>query len=248
MQPKGLMGIIKEGSDEDRMYDGLASDLIQCRGFLQNLENTRNPYKTDILEDLEREYGLKAEEGLSESERRQQLGALVYARKSNGDKDALEEALHKAGFTDAHVYDNSPAVNPGGLKDEYIVNGDIYDQRVDYTWTCTTYADQAHCTTYADQAHCGTIQDVFTEVIYADPTVNTNMVFFIAKDVTRDGTGAITGLTKLNIPINLRLAFRRIVLRLKPTGTWGALAVNWTGAVNRWGFGYFPFGNSPFGL
>jgi len=247
MQPKGVMGNIEEGSDEDKMYDGSAEDYDVLRGDLELVSQTRNPHKTKVFTDLEYEYGMFVKEGMTQQQRKDQLAALVYARKSNGDLDAMEEALHRGGFLEAHVFDNSPMVDPETLQDEYIVNGDMWEQRVDYTNTCTTFSDQKHCTTFSDQAHCGTIQDVFTEVIYDDPTVNTNMVFFVCKSVTRDGSGAIIATEKLDLPNTSRLAFRRIVLRHKPLGTWGALAVNWTGDM--WtGFGYFPFGLNAFGL
>jgi len=133
MQPDGILGDIKVGSDEDLMYDGLSEDFMTVYNWLVNMGSLSDPYKTPILEDLEWEYGIKANSILTEEERRRNLAALVYAKKSNGDIDGLQENLIKRGFISALVYDNNPVTDTTAVtmtNGEYVVNGQIFKQSV----------------------------------------------------------------------------------------------------------------------
>jgi hypothetical protein len=78
---------------------------------LDCLSCLRDPFRTPILSDLEREYGIVTDERLTEDTRRLQLASVIYQGENNGSKDDLQKALNDAGF-DVQVHENSPAVDP----------------------------------------------------------------------------------------------------------------------------------------
>lgn len=254
--PEGSLHVIAPGEDEDLLYDAIAEDYDTVKEYLDSLRNVRNPYKTPFLDTLEKEYGILKDPNLTEDERREQLASLVYATRGTGSLDDLQDQLHAAGFTDLFVYDNSPAVDPDGLvgagseslcssfyppvticadppiafcssfdRGEYVVNGDIYDQSVSLTTVCAD-PPEAFCSDPPVEL-CGDFISVKTPITY-DPATNWNCVFFIGGAVVRDGTGAIYAIESVPIELSKRLALRRIILRVKPLMTWGALAVQWT--------------------
>jgi hypothetical protein len=252
--PPGALHAIAPGLDEDRLYDGIAEDYGTVKDFLNSLKDFRNPYKTTFLDSLEKEYGILKDPNLSEDQRRANLASLVYATRDNGSLDGLQDQLHAAGFTDLFVYDNSPAVDPdifvGQVSEfmcadpptalcadppialcslysggEYVVNGDIYEQEVSLTVVCSD-PPTALCAN-PPTALCGDFINVKTAIEY-DPSTNWNCVFFVGGAVTRDGSGAIIAIESVPIELDKRLALRRIILRVKPLMTWGALAVQWT--------------------
>lgn len=109
--PEGSAWNIEVGGDLDLLFDGMADNVEVVTDFLQCLPCVRNPQKTPILSDLEREYGKKTDDRLTEQERRDSLSALIHQGDNNGSKDDLQNALNAAGFG-VQVHENSPAVDP----------------------------------------------------------------------------------------------------------------------------------------
>lgn len=91
---------------------GMADNHTTVLEFLRSLTYIRDPRRTPILDDLEREYGIFPNVNLTDAERRNKLAAIKYARVGTGSKDHLERALHTAGFTNLFVWENSPAQDP----------------------------------------------------------------------------------------------------------------------------------------
>lgn len=109
--PPGSIWTPKDDADFDKLLEGMADNHEEIRIFLSQLSVLRDPDKTFILDDLEREYGLIKDENLSESVRRQRLSAIAFARNGGGTPDFLQQVLRDAGF-DVFVYNNDPAVDP----------------------------------------------------------------------------------------------------------------------------------------
>jgi len=233
MQPEGVIGNIKTDSDEDLMYDGLSKDFMTVYEWLVNIASLRDPYKTPILEDLEWEYGIKANSILSVDERRRNLAAIVYAKKSNGDIDGLGEALVKQGFISAKVFDNNPVTDTTAItvtNGEYVVNGQIFKQVVGYKYRCIPtapeFTQQICCSTFKNQS-AGSVKDVKTEYTYV-PQGDFSKIFFVGASVVRDGVSdEITQINPVTVPIHLRGAFLETILRYKPLDTWALISVNW---------------------
>lgn len=109
--PPGPAWEAEEGKDLDLLREGRADNYEIVQDFLAILSDLRNPNKTTILSDLEREYGIPTNTLLTEATRRTRLAELVYNRSSDGSEDDLQAALRNVGF-DVYVYQNDPAVDP----------------------------------------------------------------------------------------------------------------------------------------
>jgi len=205
--PKGPIWEPEELEDFDLLLEGIADNLEVVHVFLSTLSDIRNPNKTIILSDLEREYGIPTNLLLSEDTRRTRLAELVYGMDENGTEDDLETALRNVGF-DVFVYQNDPAVDPaiflendfqmvagggnafagradafaGKIGGELLVNGEIFE-------TGRIFTSGAGSGLFAGTGHgAGEYEDLLVEKIeYPIPTDTADwpMVFFVGGAVTR---------------------------------------------------------------
>jgi hypothetical protein len=120
--PPGLD--VEPESDLDNLIEGIAENKESVRSFLATLANLRNPYKTQYLADLEKEFGFMTRTNLTHAVRRARLAARMYSRGGTGSKDNLQKstglvlgALDAAGF-DVQVHENNPAVDPAIFLDQ----------------------------------------------------------------------------------------------------------------------------------
>ena len=109
--PEGAAWNPKPGADMDKLLDAVGGVEQSLFDDFVLLAKLRDPELTPILDDLEREYGIYPDESLSDETRRSQLKAVVYARRSTGSIDYLQQRLDDAGF-ELQVHSNSPAVDP----------------------------------------------------------------------------------------------------------------------------------------
>jgi hypothetical protein len=132
--PPGPIWEPEEDADFDLLLDGIADNYEVLRLFLADLADIRNPNKTSILDDLEREYGIPTNTLLSEAVRRQRLAELAFGTSGNGTEDDLQTALRNVGF-DVYVYQNDPAVDPAIFLDQQFqmvaAGGNAYAGRSD---------------------------------------------------------------------------------------------------------------------
>lgn len=254
--PDGAIWRVAEGLGFDKLLDGMGANEERAREFLAELAYIRDPYRTPLLSDLEKEYGIKTNENISEADRRSQLAGVIYARRANGSRDFLQGQLQQAGF-DLYVYENAPAVDPAALiygqsqaycgdplaqcgeplaqcaffSGELLVNGKIGTTRIDYIVQCGEPLSQCGEPT----AQCGNYSGVtFVPLEYEIPSGATvqverwwNMIFFVGGAVTRGGSGEILSIEFVNIPIQNRNVLRQLILKYKPMHSWAAMAVNW---------------------
>lgn len=202
-------------------------DLVRL--YLDSLAYLRDPQRTPLLSDLEKEYGIITNNAISEQARRDLLTSIVYARRSPGSKSFLQDMLHQAGFTNLYVYDNAPAADPdtivnGGaqiycgdtlaqcgepnaqcawFQGEYVVNGDVYDFAVDYIVRCGETLSQCGEPT----AQCGNYAGVLrTPKTYTVP--DKKWIFsetFISDEKIEENGGTFFG--TFNQPANYGLLF-----------------------------------------
>jgi hypothetical protein len=109
--PEGPIWEVKSGGDLDKLLDGIAEIEANLKDFYSERANDRNPFKTSILSDLEKEYGVVRDDRLTEELRRMQLAAVVFAGEIMGTDDDLQLALDTAGFN-LLVHVNNPPVDP----------------------------------------------------------------------------------------------------------------------------------------
>jgi len=110
--PEGAFWTPATGGDYDNLLEGVASNTEIIRLNLDNLRRLRDPSSTPVLSDLEKEYGVLPGPGSTVSQRRSRLQAFMFRRGELPTYEFLEERLRSAGFTQAYVHANSPAVDP----------------------------------------------------------------------------------------------------------------------------------------
>jgi len=103
----------RAGFDQFLTALGLNANEIYERLFA--LGDIRNPRKTPILSDLEKEYGLLPDDRLDDTTRRQKLFAVKYAKPGTASDTDLQTILRNAGF-DVYVRRNHPPIDP----DDYL--------------------------------------------------------------------------------------------------------------------------------
>jgi hypothetical protein len=182
--------------DFDRLLTSIGENYDYAYEFLKVLAWIRNPYKTTILSDLEKEYGVLTDLNVSEQNRRNYLASIVYAGESNGTLEYLEEKLINAGFA-VQVHPNDPAVDPvifgAGAGGELIVNSKQYDR---------------------------------TMIDARSSNKHFNYIFFIGGDATRDADGRLTSIDKVLIDEDRKEQFRTLVLKYKPLHSWAIALIN----------------------
>jgi len=113
--PKGSAANPAPDSDLDNFLEAIADNTEVPRAFLESVAYIRDPYKTIVLDDLEREYGIMFNPVLTEAQRRQNVANKKF-KKASGTLWALQEALDLAGFGQSGyglmVYDNNGGANP----------------------------------------------------------------------------------------------------------------------------------------
>lgn len=164
--PPGPIWEPKEGEGLDLFLDALGISFDTIKEDIQKIESIRDPFKTILLDDLEKEYGVPDKPVLSEADRRQRLFNLKTDNDNDGTDVTLQERLDNAGFN-LTVYRNCPCINPQSILDgnfitcgeadaicgstdgsgdyivycgasggEIVVNGDIYKQFPAFTLVC----------------------------------------------------------------------------------------------------------------
>lgn len=216
--PEGPIWVSALGQDFDKFLDGKSENAETMREFLSKLSDIRNPLKTTILEDLEKEFGVGANLALTEAERRAQLLAVKTASNGDGTDTFLEDKLQLSGF-DLFVYQNDPPVDP----DTILSSG--------FLMFCDS--DEAFCG--HEDALCGKesgqllvnnipfIDSTFTVPVASDTWPS---IFFIGGVATRDpGTNEILSILPAQIPISRSNELLRLIVKYKPFHTWCGLLV-----------------------
>ncbi len=249
--PPGRFWTPAPGSDYDKLLDGMAANSDAVKADIDKLAHIRNPYRTPVLSDLEKEYGVIPAPHATDAERRDRLAVFMRKRKATGAWDEMQAKLQQSGF-DVYVHPNDPAVDPnifltqafqmvaggsnaycGGVDafcaqigGELLVNGDLYESRPNYVNRCDVAGVCCGADVYAGEFDG--YKSALVDVTYAIPTDPGYwpLIFFVGGAATRDATtGALTAIASASIPNERRLEFRRIILKFKPMHAWGGLIV-----------------------
>lgn len=182
--------------DLKRLLTACSDNHQELYEFLGTLAFIRDPKNTPILSDLEKEYGLLVDSGLTEVERRDRLHSLVYAPRGTGAASYLQEQLQAAGFT-IYVYPNSPAADPGafmgGFGGELVVNSRVYDR---------------------NGAEASKDQNLWP------------FVFFIGGTAITDNDGRILHIENPALTPAQADVIREVILKCKPVHSWAVAVVN----------------------
>jgi len=115
--PKGVAWKPKPNGNYDKILQGIGEIIDLIIDNTDNLREVRNPLLTEILNDLEREFGVLTNSALTDTERRLFLSEKKKNSIINGNPEGLQEILQKvdAGL---FVYQNNPPVDPQPFIDQ----------------------------------------------------------------------------------------------------------------------------------
>lgn len=255
LMPKGSAWEPDQSSDYEKLLQGIAENSEAVRLDMDKLRDIRNPAKTSILSDLEKEFAVIPVAGSTIAERRERLASVMFLRNELPTYEVLEQKLQDAGF-DVLVHANSPAVDPaifldqafqmtcddllpggndpqcgepeaycGRIGGELLVNGEIFDQSPNYTTLCGEALAQCD----EPNALAGQYDSItLVPIEYEIPTVAGYwpLIFFVGGEATRDPvTDELTNIDIANIAIERRQEFRSLILKYKPMFSWAGLVV-----------------------
>lgn len=110
--PPGALWHPKPDAGFDQDLDGLTDSLDEGgRALADTLADIRNPDKTPVFTDLERNYGIQPNENISNTIRVARLKQKVYQGEKVNSIEDLQAELDTAGF-DLQVHKNDPPVDP----------------------------------------------------------------------------------------------------------------------------------------
>jgi hypothetical protein len=247
--PKGSIWEPAVSGDLDKTYDGIGQILDLMNDKLEQSRYIRSPYKTSILSDLEKEFGIITNELLSEDTRRMQLQQKKNKKRSTAAADYLQALLINSGFT-VQVHRNDPPADPAifldqnfqmvagqawaiaGHEDAYAgrIGGELLVNGDEFTYTTAYDAQAGGATTYAGNSSA--VAGFFTSlgkipIVYEIPTdpLLWSYVFFVGGDAIRDGSGKLTSIEQAQVPSERRSEFLKIILSVKPLFTWAGLVI-----------------------
>lgn len=190
--PDGSFWTPAENDDYDKLLEGIAENSQAVRDDMADLASLRDPMKTTILTDLEKDYGIIYPYDVTEAQRRRALKGFMFNRNISGAYDQLQDKLQEAGF-DVIVIPNSPPIDPNTFYDpEYALEGELI---VNYLERNTIYE-------------------------IPDNPGYWPLIFFIGKSVTRDEYGNIIDIEYIDVPDGRRMAMKQLILKYKPLHSW----------------------------
>lgn len=109
--PPGNLWEAEPSEGFDQHLNGIGDTVENVRLTLDSLAHIRNPKKTPVFEDLERNYGIKPNPTVSQDIRIARLSQKVYQGSKVNSIDDLQDDLDRSGF-DLQVHKNDPPVDP----------------------------------------------------------------------------------------------------------------------------------------
>jgi hypothetical protein len=226
--PEGAFNGIDPNGDFYKLLSGMSEDYQDIYDKLDLLAHIRDPRLTDLLADLEREYGIIPDTSLTDAVRRTNLAATMFAKPTTASWEHLENALHDAGFTTLSVTPNNPMVDPATPGGTLLVNGDIYTEQ-----SPAYYAAAGSSIAYAggNRAYSGYYLSM--NRIAKSYTIPTGppywpwaFVFWVGGAASGwPGTPAVA---LANVDSQRRTQLENLILKLKPAFTWCLLRITWT--------------------
>ena len=117
LKPPGDLWDIDPGESLDQQLDAISDTLEDIRAVHDSLADIRNPYRTPVFTDLERNYGFSVNENVSIEIRQQRLARRVYQGEKVNSQPDIQADLDNAGF-DLQVHKNDPPIDPAFFLDQ----------------------------------------------------------------------------------------------------------------------------------
>lgn len=224
--PDGSIWVPALEEDLDLLLKAMSENWLDAYNSAVAQGEIRNPFKTGLLEEVEREFGFLQNPGLTEEVRRQQVAAVKYDNtdQRNSDDD-VQNFLNAAGF-DVEVHQNDPAVDPALFPGDILLNGGLYVIEPAYIMQCGgAIAFCGH-----QDAVCGRFNNLtFIDFEYDLPTDPDAwpFIYFVGGPATRDGSGFLTSIAPADVPLNRKDKFIELILSSKPMFCWAILIINY---------------------
>jgi len=230
--PPGPLWVPEKGEDFDLLLDGMSANADVVAEFLSKLAHVRDPRKTIVFEDLERDYGINPNQNVPIADRIDRLSRKVYQGKKIGSDDDLQDALNAAGFN-LQVHKNDPPANPAIFitNDKLLVNPEIFLSvaLVDMVAGGDASFSGFHTVSAPDYQACAGYFLVPTKIplkYSIPPFANWGDVFFVGGDATRDPqTGELTQIEKGAVADEREDELKTLILEIKPIRSWAGLVI-----------------------
>ena len=224
--PEGAIWTPASEEELDKLIDGISENWLEAYNPAFGVGDVRNPFKTQLLDELEREFGFLKNAALTDEERRQQIAAVKFENtdQRNSDDD-VQTFLNAAGF-DVEVHHNDPAVDPALFPGDILLNAGKYLLNAEFLMQCGgVFAFCGH-----QKAVCGyfdTFEFIeFEHVLPTDPAT-WPFIYFIGGPAVRDGSGFLTSIAPADVPLNRKDKFIELVMSAKPWFDWAILIINY---------------------
>jgi len=222
--PPGAIWHPKPDGDFDHLLDGMGENAQEIYEYLNALASLRDPRQTTILTDLEKEYGLLTNLALSDTERRDQLAGVKYAKPTTASFDHMQDNLRAAGFAGIIVTPNDPAIDPALITGNLIVNGPIYIEQ------SPGYIMQANGP-YAFAGHGLAVAGYFLNIertahVYLLPSESEYWRFIFFVGGAASGWPGSPAIAVYNVNYRLVESLIRLILKYKPLHSWAILVIN----------------------
>jgi hypothetical protein len=216
--PPGAIWQPRPDGDFDKFIDGMGNNAQVSYEYIDLLGYIRDPRRTSVLEDLEKEYGILTNDELSELTRRVALAATKYAIPNTASWEHLQDRLRAAGFDDIIVNPNDPAIDPALIDGSLIVNGTTYSaQGPAYLMECN--GDFAFCGN--GKAVCGYfINNRRIETEYPIPPSSPYWRFFFFVGGAASGWPSSPSIAHYTVEAGRLEELKRLILKYKPIRSW----------------------------
>ena len=226
--PDTDFGGIDPNGDLAKLFSGMALDYQTIYDILDGLAHIRDPRLTQILAELEREYGIVTDTSLSDAVRRQMLAHVIYRRPTTASWENLELALIDAGFTNLLVTQNNPMVDPSTPGGDLLVNGQIIVSQSPAYYMCmgSDIAYMGHSRAFMGY-YLSDNRVAKTYTIPAGPPYwPWAFVFWVGGAAS--GWPSTPAVALANVDSQRETQLKNLILKYKPANTWCLLRINWT--------------------
>lgn len=225
--PEGALWAPEEGRELDDLLDGIAACLDGVRVDMLQLADVRNPLKTPMLEDLEREFGIMPSTAISEAVRRSRLAGRKASRTGDGSGDYLQSVLTAAGFEGLHVHLNTPPVDPSLFV--YYAPSAICGNATAICGASIVGGQRGGILVNSGPdaiAPAGSAGDQPGQYLIP-PEPYWPLFFFIGGAATWDGEWHLATIADAEVPVERRAELASLILRCKPMHAWAAMRVTY---------------------
>lgn len=109
--PPGAIWEAEPNESFDQQLEGISDSIEDIKITIDSLEHIRNPFKTPVFTDLERNFGFQPNENVDLEIRRKRLSRRIYKKDRNNAVGDLQDDLDFSGFN-LQVHQNDPPVDP----------------------------------------------------------------------------------------------------------------------------------------